>query len=153
MTEKQSWNPQLNVSDGGSDRRQREAAGSAESVSTDHRVRWQQHPGTASGRESDGKQRPRVTVVENPDGTTSGSTIDVKSVDIFVDVDVDNLRNLAKTRTDSTRLFTSAPLTASTQYSLEPGFYTQNFCCVVELPPQGGRKLFLSETCKNAIKN
>ena len=149
---------QLNVSDGGSDRRQLSKQRVSENV---------QQRTSRCGGGSTPTRRPKDEIrTANSVRKSQQSEIQTanvwiqnrrKSVDILVDVDEDNLKSCQNLCQTMTRLIASAlSQQVRSTFSSRACFYTQNFCCVVEPPPLGGggggRKLFLRETCKNAIK-
>ena len=93
MAEKQSCVLPLNVSDGGSDRRQHEAAGSASARITG--CGGNSTPTRRPEVESDGQQRPKVG---NPDTQRPVEEIDVEYVAKVVDVDEDSAKTSCKFR-------------------------------------------------------
>ena len=99
-----------------------------------------QHLGTASEGENRTATASEGVAHRNPDETASGIGIDVKTYDNIVNVDEDVVKSQPQNHSDKDTSDQLGSLPASTQYFLEPGFYTQNFCCVVD-PQVGGSKI------------
>ena len=99
-------------------------------------MRRRQHPDTASG----GENRTATASDRRNDQKYRRNTVwkedRREDVDNLVDVDEDVVKIKPKSLSDYDTSAQLGSLSASTQYFLEPGFYTLNFCCVVD--PQGG---------------
>ena len=98
-------------------------------------MRRREHPDTASG----GRNRTTTASEDRRNQKSRRNTVwkedRREDVDNLVDVDEDVVKIKPKSLSDYDTSAQLGSLSASTQYFLEPGFYTLNFCCVVD--PQG----------------